>query len=181
MRRRDFIKVIGSGAVAWPIAARAQRVERVRRIGILMPHIPGNEEMRARVSAFREELRKLGWAAGVNAQFDERWTGDNMDLIRAAASNLVELNPDAILAVGGRVIPVLMQLTRSIPIVYPGGINPKEQGYAESLAHPGGNVTGLGAIDISIIGKMLQTLKEIAPEVTRVSLIYNPANPTGVN
>ena len=180
MRRREFITFLG-GAAAWPVTARAQRVERVRRIGILMPYIPGDEEMQARVRAFREELRKLGWAAGVNAQFDERWTGDNMDLIRAAASNLVELNPDAILAVGGRVIPVLMQLTRSIPIVYPGGLNAVEQGYAESLAHPGGNITGLGAIEVSIIGKMLQTLKEIAPDVARVSLIYNPANPVGAN
>src|SRR5437764_9394793 len=99
MRRRDFIGMVG-GAATWPIMARAQQSERVRRIGILMPFPPTNAEMQGRVRAFREELRKRGWAASVNAQFDERWTSDNMDLIRSAAANLVELNPDVILAVG---------------------------------------------------------------------------------
>src|SRR5258708_38983931 len=98
MRRREFIALLGGAAVAWPLAARAQQAERMRRIGVLMPYPPGNAEMQTRVRAFREELRKRGWASGVNAQFDERWTGDNMDLIRSAANNLVELNPDVILA-----------------------------------------------------------------------------------
>src|SRR5262250_4029108 len=102
MTRRDFITRIGGAAAAWPLAARAQQAERVRRIAILMPFLPTNAEAQARVRAFREELRKRGWAAGVNAQFDERWTGDNMDLIRSAATNLVELNPDVILAAGAR-------------------------------------------------------------------------------
>src|SRR5690349_18481402 len=179
MRRREFISLLGGGSLAWPFAARAQQSERVRRIGILMPFPPTNAEMQARVRAFREELRKRGWASGVNAQFDERWTGDNMDLIRSAAGNLVELNPDAILAVGGRVIPVLMQLARSIPIVNPGGTDPVGRGYAESLARPGGNVTGFAIMELSVVGKMLQTLKEIAPDVARVSMIYNPDNPAG--
>src|SRR4051795_5707223 len=103
-------------AVVWPCVSLAQETERVRRIAILMPHPPGDRDWQERVRAFREELRKRGWASGVNVQFDERWTGDNMDLIRSAASNLVELNPDVILANGGRVIPILMGLTRSIPI-----------------------------------------------------------------
>src|SRR5262249_14491888 len=101
VKRREFITLL-SGAAAWPLAARAQQTERMRRIGILMPFPPTNTEMQARVRAFREELRKRGWAASVNAQFDERWTSDNMDLIRSAAANLVELNPDVILAVGAR-------------------------------------------------------------------------------
>src|SRR6202008_412972 len=108
MKRREFISLLGGAATAWPLAARAQQGERVRRVGILMPFPPTNAEMQARVRTFREQLRKLGWAAGVNAQFDERWTSDNMDLIRSAATNLVELNPDAILASGGRVIPILL-------------------------------------------------------------------------
>ncbi|HXZ21424.1 MAG TPA: ABC transporter substrate-binding protein [Pseudolabrys sp.] len=178
MKRRAFLSILGSAVALWPLVARAQS-ERVRRIGILMPFPPTNAEMQVRVRAFREELRKRGWASGVTAQFDERWTGDNMDLIRSAASNLVELNPDAILAVGGRVIPVLMQLTQSIPIVNPGGSDPVGRGYAQSLAHPGGNVTGFSTMEMSIVGKMLQTLKEIAPEVTHASIIYNPENPVG--
>src|SRR5215813_1289103 len=148
MNRRDFISLLG-GAAAWPLAARAQQAERVRRIAILMPFLPTNAEAQARVRAFREELRKRGWAAEVNAQFDERWTGDNMDLIRAAAANLVELKPDVILAQGARVVPILMELTRSIPIVTTGGSEPVTRGLGESLARPGGNVTGF-AIDGSL-------------------------------
>src|SRR6516165_9615405 len=108
MRRREFITLVG-GAAVWPLAARAQQAERIRRIAILMPFLPTNAEMQTRVRAFREELGKRGWTAGVKAQFDERWTSNNMDLIRSAAANLVELDPDAILAVGGRVIPILME------------------------------------------------------------------------
>ena len=148
MRRREFITLLCGATAAWPLAARAQQPERMRRIGVLMPYPPGDADVQERVRAFREEMRKRGWASGVNTQFDERWTGDNMDLIRSAASNLVELNPDAILATGGRVIPILMELTRSIPIVVPGGSDPVARGYAESLAHPGGNVTGFATMDL---------------------------------
>src|SRR5262249_12578504 len=131
-----------------------------------MPYPPA-DIWREQVRAFREELRKRGWASSVNVEFDERWTGDNMDLVRSAATNLVELNPDAILAVGGRVIPILMGLTRSIPIVNPGGSDPVANGYAQSLAHPGGNVTGFAIMELSVISKMLQTLKEDAPAQRR--------------
>jgi putative tryptophan/tyrosine transport system substrate-binding protein len=178
MKRREFIALLG-GAAAWPLMARAQQPERMRRIGILMPFLPTNAEMQARLRAFREELRKRGWAAGVNVQFDERWTSDNMDLIRSAATNLVELNPDAIVAQGARVIPILMELTRSIPIVTPSGTDPVARGYAQSLARPGGNVTGFATIELSIVTKMLQTLKEIAPSVSHISMIYNPDSPAG--
>jgi putative tryptophan/tyrosine transport system substrate-binding protein len=181
LRRREFITLLGGSAAAasWPATARAQQGERVRRIGILMPYLPTNAEMQTRVRAFREELRKRGWAAGVNAQFDERWTTDNMDLIRSAATNLVELNPDVIFGAGARVVPILMELTRSIPIVTPSSSDAVERGYAGSVARPGGNVTGFAAIEFSVIGKMLQTLREIAPTVTHVSMIYNPDNPAG--
>src|SRR5215472_12101725 len=104
MRRREFLGAVGATAAAWPLAARGQQGEPMRRIGILMPFPPTNSEIQTRVRAFREELRKLGWAASVNVQFDERWTIDNMDLIRSAAANLVELKPDVIVAIGGRVI-----------------------------------------------------------------------------
>jgi putative tryptophan/tyrosine transport system substrate-binding protein len=177
--RREFLVALGGAAAAWPLAARAQQPERMRRIGILMPFPPTNAETQARVRAFREELRKRGWAAGVNVQFDERWTSDNMDLIRSAATNLVELNPDAILAQGARVIPILMELTRSIPVIVPGGAEPVARGYADSLAHPGGNVTGFATMEFSVISKMLQTLKEIAPSISHISMIYNPDSPAG--
>src|SRR5262245_39831985 len=174
VRRRKFIGVLVGAAASLPLVARAQLPERMRRIGILMPYAPTNMEVQARVRAFREELRKKGWARGVTVQFDERWTTDNMDLIRAAAANLVELTPDAILAVGGRVIPVLMEATRIIPIVVPGGADPVERGWIKSLARPGGNVTGFAGIEVSVIGKMLQTLKELVPSVARVAMLYNP-------
>jgi putative ABC transport system substrate-binding protein len=178
MKRREFLGIIG-GVASWPLATHAQQPERMRRIGILMPFPPENAERQTQVRAFRDELRKRGWASGVNVQFDERWTVDNMELIRSAAANLVELNPDVILAVGGRVIPILMKLTRSIPIVIPGGSDPVARGYVDSLAHPGGNVTGFAFQEDSIIGKQLQTLKEIAPDVARISMIHNPDNPAG--
>ena len=178
MRRREFITLLGSAGASWPLAARAQQTEHVRRIGILMPYPPVDAEMQSRVKAFREELRKRGWASGVNVQFDERWTTDNMDLIRSAATNLVELKPDVVMAVGGRVIPVLMQATRSIPIVYPGGTDPVAEGYAESLARPGRNVTGFAVMELSVIGKMLEILKGLAPGIARVAMVYNPDNPS---
>jgi putative tryptophan/tyrosine transport system substrate-binding protein len=178
MRRRDFIALAGGAAVlAWSAAVRAQ-AERMRHVAFLMPYPPGEEEFQERVRALRQELGKLGWTSGVNVQFDERWTSDNMDLIRAAAANLVELKPDVIVAVGGRVIPVLMQLTRTIPLIVPGGANPVERGWAESLARPGGNITGFSQLELSIIGKQMEVLKQIVPGLARVAAIHNPDNPS---
>ena len=177
MRRREFIIFLSGAAAACPIIARAQQGERMRRVGILMPYSPSDKEIQSRVKAFKEELRNRGWTTGVNVQFDERWTTDNMDVIRAAATNLVELKPDVVFAIGGRVIPILMQLTSSIPIIVPGGTNPVERGWVKSVARPGGNVTGFAQAELSIIGNMLQTLKEIAPNISHVAMIYNPDNP----
>jgi putative tryptophan/tyrosine transport system substrate-binding protein len=180
MRRREFIKVI-SGAAAWPIAAHAQQGERTRRIGILMPYPPSDTENQSRVGALRQELQRLGWTRGANIEFDERWTTDNMDLVRANAANLVELKPDVIVAIGGRVIPILMQLTRTVPIIIPGSSSPVEAGYIKSLARPGGNVTGFATLELSVIGRILETLKQIAPGTSRVAMIYNPDNPVAIN
>jgi putative ABC transport system substrate-binding protein len=174
MRRREFIA--GLGAAAWPLAARAQQPPRRRRIGILMPYPPSDAISQSRVGAFREELQRLGWTRGSNVEIDERWTTDNMDLVRANAANLVELKPDAIVATGARVIPVLMQLTRTIPIIIPGSSDAVGLGYIESLARPGGNVTGFANMEASVIGRILETLKQIAPETSRVAMIYNPDN-----
>jgi putative ABC transport system substrate-binding protein len=179
MKRRDFITLLG-GAAAWPLAARAQQADRMRRVGILMPFPKGDTEQGTRVRAFRQELGKLGWTDGANVQFDERWTADDMDRVRAEAASLVASNPDAIVATGGRVIPVFMQLTRSIPIVIPGAGDPLGVGWVTSLAHPGGNITGFTLFEVSILGKTLALLKQIAPAVARVAFFYNPDNPSTV-
>ena len=176
MKRRAFIAGLG-GAAAWPLVAWAQRSGGMRRIGILMPFPPTDSEWKSRVSALRQELQRLGWTPGVNIEFDERWTTDNMDLVRANTANLVELKPDVIVALGGRVIPVLMELTSTIPIIIPGAADAVGTGYIKSFARPGGNVTGFATMEFSVIGKILETLKQIAPGTSRVVMIYNPDNP----
>ena len=177
MRRREVITLLGGAAVAWPLAARGQQAGRIRHVAILMPYPPSEVEYQARVQAFRQELGKLGWTSGVNVQFDERWTTDNLELVRANAAGLLELKPDAVVAVGGRVIPVLMRLTRTVPIIVPGGTSPVESGWVENLAKPGGNVTGFSVFELSIIGKLAEALKQIVPGITRVAAIHNPDNP----
>jgi putative ABC transport system substrate-binding protein len=179
MRRREFITLVG-GAASWPLAARAQQPERMRRVGIVMPYAKGDPEYAARVRALRQELAKLGWTEGTNVQFDERWTTDDVDRVHANAASLMASNPDVVVAAGGRVIPILMQLSRTIPIVLPATDDPLGTGWVESLARPGGNVTGFTSLELSMFGKILETLKQIAPTTTRVGLIYNPDNPTSV-
>jgi putative ABC transport system substrate-binding protein len=180
VRRREFITLVGGAAAAWPLAARSQQADRVRRVGIVTPYPKGDTENEARVLAFKQELGKLGWTAGGNVQFDERWTTDNMDSVRAHAASLMASNPDVVVAIGGRVVPVLMQLSRSIPIVLPGGSDPVGVGWAKSLAHPGGNVTGFTGFELSLLGKSLELLKQTSPAIVRVALIYNPDNPNSV-
>jgi putative tryptophan/tyrosine transport system substrate-binding protein len=180
MNRRDFITLLG-GAAAWPLAARAQQGERMRRIGIVMPFAKGDSEGETRIRVFKQELAKLGWTDGGNIQFDERWPADNMDLVRSHAASLVASNPDIIVASGGRIVPVLMRLTRSIPIVLPGATDPVGVGWAQSLARPGGNVTGFTAFELAMLGKSLEILKQVAPAVVRVALIFNPDNPNSVH
>jgi putative tryptophan/tyrosine transport system substrate-binding protein len=176
MNRREFITLLGGAAAAWPLAARAQQPQRVRRIGILMAYRPSDPEMQARVQALQQELQRLGWTKGVNIQFDERWTTDDMELVRAHAVNLVELNPDVIITSGGRVVPIFIQLTRSIPIIIPGVGDPVQTGWVQSLARPGGNVSGFTFFEASVLGKMLEILQQIAPGTSRVAVIYNPDN-----
>jgi ABC-type uncharacterized transport system substrate-binding protein len=169
-----------AAGVAWPQVARAQQRERMRRIGIVMPFAKGDSEGEARIGAFKQELAKLGWTDRGNIQFDERWPADNMDLVRSHAASLVASNPDIIVVSGGRIVPVLMRLTRSIPIVLPGATDPVGVGWAQSLARPGGNVTGFTAFELAMLGKSLEILKQIAAAVIRVGLIYNPDNPNSV-
>jgi putative tryptophan/tyrosine transport system substrate-binding protein len=177
--RRQFITLLGGAAVAWPLAARAQQSRQMRQIGILMPYPKSDAEYQSYVRAFRQELARLGWSEGGNVQFDERWSTGDMDMVRADAANLVELNPNVIVIVGDRVIPVLTKLTRSIPIVVALTTDPIASGAVESLARPGRNVTGFSLIEFSIFGKMLETLKRLAPGISRVGMMYNPDNPVG--
>lgn len=180
MKRREVITLLGGAAVTWPLVARAQQATGLRRVGILMPYSPSDALWQSRVRALQEELERLGWTRGHNVEFDEHWTTDNMELVRANAANLVELKPDVIVALGGRVIPVLMQLTRSVPIVIPGAADAVGTGWIESLARPGGNVTGFATMEFSVFGKILETLKQIAPGTSRVAMIYNPDNPNAI-
>src|SRR6516164_441890 len=177
-KRRTFITLLGGAAIAWPLAARAQQPHRTRLVGILMPFPESDAAQQTRFRAFRQELIKLGWSEGSDVQFDVRWTTDNMDLVRAAAADLVKLKPDVIASVGDRIIPVLTQLTRSIPIVAVAS-DFLGSGFVESLARPGGNLTGFSLIEFSVVGKMVETLKQMALGISRVGIIYNPDNPVG--
>jgi putative ABC transport system substrate-binding protein len=146
----------------------------------VIPYQKGDAEYETRVRALRQELAKLGWTEGSNIQFDERWTADDMNVVRAETASLMASNPDVVVATGGRVVPLLMQLSRSIPIVVPGVSDPVGVGWVQSLARPGGNITGFTSLEFSMFGKMLETLREIAPATHRVAFIYNPDNPIAV-
>jgi putative tryptophan/tyrosine transport system substrate-binding protein len=178
VRRRDVITLLG-GAAAWPLAARAQQAG-VRRVGILMPYPKDDIEFNSYVQALRQELARLGWIEGSNIEFDERWTTDNMDLVRSNAASLLASNPDVVVANGGRVLPLLLQISRSIPIVAPGASDPISVGYVTSLARPGGNLTGFTTFELSLLTKWLEILKQIVPSIARVAVIYNPDNPNSV-
>jgi putative tryptophan/tyrosine transport system substrate-binding protein len=174
--RREFVLLAAAAVAACPFAAHAQQSDRMRRIGILQAYRPSDAVMQARVQALQQELHKLGWTKGVNIQFDERWTTDDMELVRANAANLVELNPDVIITGGGRVVPIFIELTSTIPIILPGTGDPVQQGWVPSLARPGGNITGFTFYEPSILGKMLEILQQFAPGTTRVVVIFNPDN-----
>jgi ABC-type uncharacterized transport system substrate-binding protein len=180
LRRREFITLLSGVVVAWPLAARAQQLEQLRRVGILMPYHEDDVEIRARVAVFRQELRKLGWTEGSNLRIDERWSADNMGRIRDYAAELVNLNPDVILVAGRRAVPIVQQQTRSIPVVFVGISDPVASGLVASLARPGGNLTGFSQIEFSLIEKLVEGLRELAPGTTRVALISNPDNPATV-
>jgi putative tryptophan/tyrosine transport system substrate-binding protein len=136
MRRREFITLLG-GAAAWPLAVRAQQRSGMRRVGVFMAWAESDAEMQARVAAFRQELRKLGWSEGENLRIDERWPADDMDRVRVHATELINLKPDAILVGGRRTLSVLQEQTRSVPVVFAGITDPVEQGIVTNLARPG--------------------------------------------
>jgi putative ABC transport system substrate-binding protein len=174
MKRREFITALGGAAVAWPLAARAQHTERMRRIGVIMPASSDDPEYQVRVGAFLQELQRLGWIIGRNIRIDTRWATANAADIRRHATELAALAPDVILAHGASTVVPLLQATRSVPIVFPVAADPVGAGYVESLARPGGNVTGFMIFEYSMGGKWLELLKEIAPGVTRAAVLRDP-------
>ena len=180
MKRREFITLLGGAAVAWPLAARAQQAERMRRIGVLMPFAAGDPEGQARFAAFLQELQQLGWTDGRNVQIDTRWAGSNADDIRRHAAELAALAPDVILANGTAAAGPLLQATRTVPIVFATVADPVGAGFVDSLARPGGNATGFSIFEYGIGGKWLELLKQIEPRVTRVAVIRDPALASGI-
>jgi hypothetical protein len=154
MQRREFIAFLGGAAAAWPLAARGQQGERVRRIGVLQPAAADDAVFQARIGAFLQELALLGWTIGRNVRIDIRWATTNAAEIRRHAAELVALAPDVILAAGDSTVPPLLQATRSVPIVFPVVTDPVGAGYVDSLARPGGNVTGFMNFEFGMSGKM---------------------------
>jgi putative ABC transport system substrate-binding protein len=178
MRRREFITLLG-GAAAWPLATHAQQGERVRRIGVLLNAAVDDPNYLAWVGAFKQALRELGWVDGRNVRIDIYWAMPNPADIRRQAAELVALVPDVILAPGTPLVGPLMQVTRTVPIVFPIIVDPVAGGLVDSLAHPGGNATGFMLFEYSISGKWLELLKQIAPGVKRVAVLGDPDIPTG--
>jgi putative ABC transport system substrate-binding protein len=174
MRRRDLITLLGGVAAAWSIAARAQQPAHERRVGILMPFPASDRAVQARVAAFRQEMRNLGWSEGDNLRIDERWPSDKMEQVRADTADLLALKPDAILVYGRRAVAVLQEQTRSVPVVFAGIGDPVASGVVASFARPGGNFTGFTLWEYSVIGKMLGLLKQ-APvqQPTKYQLMIN--------
>ena len=169
MNRRRVITLLG-GAAAWPLAARAQQGERVRRIGVLMPYDENDPEPKRRVSAFTQALAGLGWIDGRNVRMDLRWSALDIDQMLALAQELVGLQPDIILTAGTPATAALQGATRTIPVVFTNLSDPVASGIVERLDRPGGNITGFGYLEGSIVGKLLELLSEIAPGLKRAGL-----------
>ena len=171
MRRRDFIKLVGGATTAWPIAARAQQSERMRRIGVLMNISADDPEAQSRMTAFVQGLQQSGWTDGRNIRIDTRWAAGDADRYHRYAEELLALAPDVILASATPSVQALQQATRTVPIVFANVGDPVGMGLVESVARPGGNTTGFSAFDLGFGAKWLELLKEIAPRLTRVAVL----------
>ena len=176
--RREFISLLG-GAAGWPLAARAQQPERMRRIGVLTNLVADDPEAQARVGAFLQGLQELGWAVGRNMRIEYRWGAGDADRTREYAAELVALAPDVILTSGASALAPLLQATRSVPVVFAQVPDPVGAGFVNSLARPGGNTTGFITYEYGLSGKWLELLTQIAPSVTRAAVIRDPAVSAG--
>jgi len=179
VKRREFITLLG-GAAAWPLAARAQQRERVRRIGALMAYTANDPQAQIRNAAFLQGLQQLGWIVGQNVQIDYRFSGGNIDDTRRYAAELVALAPDVIFAPGSSALGPLLQVSRNVPVVFAIIVDPVGSGFVNNMARPSGNATGFTAFDYGIGAKWLELLKEIAPNVTRAAVIRDPAVAAGL-
>jgi putative ABC transport system substrate-binding protein len=176
MERRQFITLfLGGAAVSWPLAARAQKPDRMRLIGVLMGIPESNPHAQSQIAAFRGGLTKLGWAEGTNLRIEIRWAAGDADIMRTSAKELVELRPDAILGRSTPETSALAHETRTVPIVFGIVSDPIGSGFAANLAHPGGNITGFTNVESTVAGKWVELLKGIAPRTVRVAVLFNPA------
>jgi putative ABC transport system substrate-binding protein len=180
IKRRKLLAALLGAAATWPLAVRAQQGERMRRIGILMAAASDDAEFQTRVGAFLQGLQQLGWSIGHNVRIDARWATTNAGDIRRHAAELAALAPDVILAHGSSTVGPLLQATRTVPIVFPILADPVGAGFVDSLARPGGNVTGFMSYEYSLSGKWLELLKQIAPRVTRAAVVRDPTLSTGL-
>jgi putative tryptophan/tyrosine transport system substrate-binding protein len=178
-KRRDFITLLGGAAAAWPLAARAQRGERVRRVGVLMSMVESDPRGLEYITAFAQGLAEQGWIVGRNVQIEYRWGAGDLDRFRRYAAELVALSPDVVLASAGSIVGAFQQATRTIPIVFVTTIDPVGGGWVESLSRPGTNATGFASHEFSMSSKRAELLKEIAPGVKRVAVIRDPSVPAG--
>jgi putative ABC transport system substrate-binding protein len=174
MRRRKFIALSVGAAVSWPLAARAQQATGMRRVAFLHAYLENDAEVITRVTAFREGLEALGWTENRNIRIEHRYSGGDPGRIRAYATELVHSAPDVIVGSGGPITAALKEATSTIPIVFNIVTDPVRQGFVASLSRPGGNITGFTYIDLPLIGKWLEMIKEIAPGVRHVALMFNP-------
>jgi putative tryptophan/tyrosine transport system substrate-binding protein len=181
MKRRELMTLLGGVAVAWPLMARAQTRDRVRSIGVLLPATADDAAFQARVGAFLQGLQQSGWTIGRNVRIDTRWATANADGIRRHAAELAALAPDVILAHGASTVGLLLQATRTVPIVFPVVADPVGAGFVDSLARPGGNATGFMTFEYSIGGKRLELLKQVAPGVTRAAVLRDAAQGSGTS
>jgi putative ABC transport system substrate-binding protein len=178
--RREFITLLGGAAAAWPVAARAQQPERVRRIGVLMFTTSDEPESQARITALGQGLQEAGWSVGRNVRIDVRWSGGDFERVRRDAQELVSLGPDVLVAGIGPTTQAFQQISRTLPIVFAQSVDPVGLGIIKSMARPGRNATGFTLMEYSTSGKWLELLKEIAPGVTRVAVIRDSAITGGI-
>jgi putative ABC transport system substrate-binding protein len=174
VKRREFISVLGGAAVAWPLAARAQQTQRVRRIGVLMASAENNSQYQTYMAVFRDAFQNLGWAEGRNIQVNYRWAAFDAKLMEQFSKELLALQPDVILSNNTPTTAALLQQTRTIPIVFATVVDPVGSGFVAGLAQPGGNATGFITAEASLGGKWVELLKEIAPRVSRIAVLFNP-------